>query len=209
MPSLSGGTFSPNTPITREAVATAIVSLLEARGEVHLLSDKEVDSALMGVPDASAISQPSRQYVATAMADRLMGRTASGGFAPAGTVTRSQAALLLDDIYERFLAPLPKGAATIPTVAEVSPQSAPVSGGITVAITGSGFSDATRVTFGGAAAPRFAVISDTKVIAVVPPLPNPASVSPSGYGVDAAVCTLAGCSPQYVPGNFTYKPNSH
>lgn len=92
-----------------------------------------------------------------------------------------------------------------PQIARVYPPEGPGHGGTTVVIVGSGFLGATSVTFGGANSHDFRVVSDNKVIAVVPPLANWQTIT-SGYQVDAAVCTPAGCSPQYVPGNFTYMP---
>jgi len=92
-----------------------------------------------------------------------------------------------------------------PTVSRVIPNNGPASGGIRITIRGSGFSGATRVTFGGNPSRDFRVISDSEVVAVLPAFPNPTAISPDGYQVDAAVCTQSGCSPQYLPGNFTYR----
>jgi hypothetical protein len=92
-----------------------------------------------------------------------------------------------------------------PSITSVHPNVGPASGGTRVTLRGAGFSGASKVTFGGNPATEFRVLSDGEVIAVAPAFPNPAVVPPSGYQVDAAVCTPAGCSPQYVPGNFTYR----
>lgn len=61
--------------------------------------------------------------------------------------------------------------APIPSVASVSPQSGPVSGGTTVTITGTGFTGTTKVAFGAVAAVSFAVVSDTEITAVTPAQP--------------------------------------
>jgi hypothetical protein len=55
-----------------------------------------------------------------------------------------------------------------PIVGSVSPNSGPNAGGTTVAISGSGFTGATAVTFGTTAATPFTFVSDTLISAVVP-----------------------------------------
>jgi hypothetical protein len=57
---------------------------------------------------------------------------------------------------------------TPPTITSISPSSGPQAGGTTVTITGSGFTGATRVGFGGLAATSFTVVSDTQITAVSP-----------------------------------------
>ena len=56
-----------------------------------------------------------------------------------------------------------------PAVTGISPSSGPTAGGTTVTITGTGFSGATSVGFGGSAAPSFVVVNDTTITAVTPP----------------------------------------
>ena len=55
----------------------------------------------------------------------------------------------------------------LPAVAEVSPNYGTTAGGDTITITGTGFTDATSVSFGGTAA-GFTVISDSKITAIAP-----------------------------------------
>ena len=55
-----------------------------------------------------------------------------------------------------------------PTITNLAPTSGPAAGGTTVTITGTGFSRATSVGFGGAAAPSFVVVNDTTITAVTP-----------------------------------------
>jgi glucose/arabinose dehydrogenase len=55
-----------------------------------------------------------------------------------------------------------------PVITGISPSSGPPAGGTSVTITGSGFTGATRVAFGGVAATSFSVVSDTQITAVSP-----------------------------------------
>jgi hypothetical protein len=54
-------------------------------------------------------------------------------------------------------------------VTKLSPASARSRGGARIVITGTGFSGATRVSFGAFAASSFQVTSPTRIVAVVPP----------------------------------------
>ena len=74
-----------------------------------------------------------------------------------GTSTRTSA-----DRYT-YLPPPPP-----PTVTGVSPNSGTALGGTTVTITGTGFTNAAYVSFGGYAAQSFTVNSDTSITAVTP-----------------------------------------
>ncbi|HEY6284086.1 MAG TPA: IPT/TIG domain-containing protein, partial [Ktedonobacteraceae bacterium] len=55
-----------------------------------------------------------------------------------------------------------------PTVSKISPSSGPAAGGTSVIITGTGFTGATGVSFGGTAARGFTVDSDTQITATSP-----------------------------------------
>jgi hypothetical protein len=88
-----------------------------------------------------------------------------------------------------------QGAAT--TVTGVSPGSGPVSGGTSVAITGSGFTGATAVNFGATAASSFTVNSDTSITATAPAA---SAVGP----VDVTVTTPSGTSATSSADQFTY-----
>ncbi len=59
-------------------------------------------------------------------------------------------------------------APTIPDVESVSPNSGPASGGTTVTINGSGFTGATEVHFGSAAASGVVVVNDSTITASSP-----------------------------------------
>ncbi len=58
--------------------------------------------------------------------------------------------------------------AALPVITAVAPGSGPLSGGNTVTITGTGFTGATSVTFGGTAGSSLSVASDTSLTVVAP-----------------------------------------
>ncbi len=62
----------------------------------------------------------------------------------------------------------PAMAASIPTVTGSTPSSGPVKGGQVIIIKGSDFTGTTAVSFGAVSATSYAVMSDTKIVAVVP-----------------------------------------
>lgn len=57
----------------------------------------------------------------------------------------------------------------VPVVTGVSPSSGPTAGGTNVTLTGTGFTGASSVTFGGVPATSFTVNSATQITAVTPP----------------------------------------
>ena len=59
--------------------------------------------------------------------------------------------------------------ANAPTITELFPSSGPTVGGTAVSITGSGFTGATSVTFGGVAASNLTVVSNTQLTVTAPP----------------------------------------
>nr|WP_246670128.1 IPT/TIG domain-containing protein [Bradyrhizobium stylosanthis] len=82
-----------------------------------------------------------------------------------------------------------------PTVTSISPTSGPATGGTSVVITGTNFSGATAVTFGGVAATGFNVDSGTQITAT----------APAGSGtVDVRVTTIGGTSAVSAADQFTY-----
>ncbi|WP_330229120.1 IPT/TIG domain-containing protein [Nocardia sp. NBC_00508] len=82
----------------------------------------------------------------------------------------------------------------VPVIVSISPSSGPVSGGVLVSLTGSGFTGATAVNFGATPATFFGVLSDTSIIAIAPPGTGTVAVT-----VTAAAGTSAGVSFTYVP----------
>jgi hypothetical protein len=84
-----------------------------------------------------------------------------------------------------------------PAVTSLSPTSGPASGGTSVTITGTDFTGASAVKFGGTAAASFAVNSDTQITAT----------SPAGSGtVDVTVTTIGGTSATSASDEFTFVP---
>jgi len=82
-----------------------------------------------------------------------------------------------------------------PTVTGVSPQTGDPSGGTSVTISGSGFTNASAVSFGDAGATGFTVDSDTQITAT----------APAGTGtVDVTVTTPTGTSATSGADQFTY-----
>ncbi|MGU3495071.1 IPT/TIG domain-containing protein [Xanthobacteraceae bacterium A53D] len=94
----------------------------------------------------------------------------------------------------------------VPTVTTAMPSAGSTAGGTVVTLSGSGFTNAMAVTFGGAAAMSFSVNSDTSITAVTPPHAagsvNVAVTSAGGTGTLASAFTyvpppptLSGASP--------------
>ncbi len=95
----------------------------------------------------------------------------------------------------------------LPAVAGFAPASGPV--GATVILTGTSFSGATQVDFGGTAATSFLFNSDTTLTVVVPPgavTGNLTVVTAVGSGVSAGVFTVT--TPVPPPGAPTFTPAS-
>jgi hypothetical protein len=89
--------------------------------------------------------------------------------------------------------------APVPTITSISPWLGPAAGAVPVTITGSGFTGATQVSFGGVAALAFTVNSDTSITATSPPAPGGSST------VDVSVTTLyGGTSAAVTADQFTY-----
>ena len=86
--------------------------------------------------------------------------------------------------------------AAMPVVSALSPSSAPIIGGTVVSITGTGFTGATAVSFGGTAGTVVTVVSDTSILATAP-------AHAAGI-VDVLVTTPAGTSVAATGSKFTY-----
>jgi large repetitive protein len=77
-----------------------------------------------------------------------------------------------------------------PVLTGVTPNSGPGAGGSSVTITGSGFSGASEVMFGSAAAQSFSVISDTQITALTPAGTGAVDVTVRGSGGTSAAAPL-------------------
>jgi hypothetical protein len=87
-------------------------------------------------------------------------------------------------------------AAATPTVTGLSTTSGTTGGGTTVVVSGSGFTDATEVTFGGVPADSVIVNSDTQLTVLAPP--------DAAGTVDVQVTTPAGTSATSSADQYTY-----
>jgi hypothetical protein len=86
----------------------------------------------------------------------------------------------------------------LPVVHRVAPKSGPAAGDTAVTIKGSGFADATAVTFGTVPATSFAVVSDRVITAVAP-------AGTAGQTVDVTVTTPAGTSATGAADQYRYR----
>lgn len=85
-----------------------------------------------------------------------------------------------------------------PAALALSPNYGSIAGGTSVTLLGSGFTNATAVTFGGQAA-QFHVVSDNRIVAASPPAPGG-----TAQAVDVIVTTPIGTSTAVPPDGFTY-----
>jgi ribosomal protein S11 len=83
-----------------------------------------------------------------------------------------------------------------PKVTHITPAFGPTAGGTLVHVSGTGFTGATKVVFGGAAAPSFTVLSSTQLTAVSP------AVAPGVHNI--YVITPGGTSAPVLADLFTY-----
>lgn len=89
-------------------------------------------------------------------------------------------------------------AAVYPAITGVSPNSGPNAGGTDVTISGSGFSGATAVTFGGQPASAFTVTNGSTIVATAPAGAGPVHI--------AVTTELGGTSDAVAADLFTYPP---
>lgn len=109
---------------------------------------------------------------------------------PVGVTVQTPAGTSAPVTYTYETSPAP------PVVTLVAPPTGTMDGGTAVTITGSGFTGATSVTFGGTPATAVTVDSDTQISATTP--------AHAAGPVDVAVTTPVGTST--VPGLFAYLP---
>ena len=106
-------------------------------------------------------------------------------------------ALTAADVTNNFDIGVP-GQFTVPAVTGVNPNTGPISGGTPVTITGTGFTGATTVTFGGKPATGVVVDSPTQITAI-----DPAATSAGMVNVLVTTAT-GGTSAQVTADQFTY-----
>jgi IPT/TIG domain/IPTL-CTERM motif len=87
----------------------------------------------------------------------------------------------------------------LPTVTSVSPNIGPTSGGTSVTITGTNFTGATAVQFGGDNSPSFTVVNATTITAVSPAhsadTESVAVTTPCGTGTKSSAFTFSDTAP--------------
>lgn len=195
-----GGNFHPDQAMDRQDVATTMVKILAAGGQLQIVSGSDADTVLASIPDASDIAPSLQPYVATAIKAGLIKGFPDGSFQPQGLLNRAQIAVLLERAQTTFPASSAAasgngGIVTRPIVTGISPASGSAVGGTTVTITGVGFTGATAVEFGSNPASNFTVVSDTEITAT----------SPAGSGtVDLKVTTPGGTSETVAGDRFAY-----
>jgi hypothetical protein len=86
-----------------------------------------------------------------------------------------------------------------PKVGTISPTSGPAAGGTSIVLFGSGLAGVTGLTFGGANAASFSVVSDRQLLATAPP-------ASSGAGKVALALTGPGGAVESLQQTFTFMP---
>jgi hypothetical protein len=93
----------------------------------------------------------------------------------------------------------------VPTLTSISPTSGPASGGTTILIKGSGFSQAVLVSIGiGIPVSSFTVLDDSTISVVTPNVLNPVTNQPNFGTVGVRVTTPGGTSALTSADQFTY-----
>lgn len=100
--------FSPKQPLTRAQAAVVLVSILTEQERTSLLTAEQTADALANVPDADAVSDFARPYVATALADGILVLDTGNMVRPAQPYSRTEMMAAFDTIQRRF----PPSAAT-------------------------------------------------------------------------------------------------
>jgi|GEM_PF-1200204 len=117
---------------------------------------------------------------------------------PAGLAAGSVSVAVYGAGSGRMSNPLTFAVLAAPVVTGVSPAEGPAAGGTSVTITGSGFTGAAAVSFGGTPARGVSVLSDGRIVAVTP--------GGAPGAVDVTVTTPGGTSATGGADRFTYVP---
>ncbi|MHB1526600.1 MAG: beta strand repeat-containing protein [Candidatus Dormibacteria bacterium] len=212
------GTVAPGSPSTPGILdATGAVNLdgsvgtfdVEVTGatpgsgysQLSSTSTVNLGSALLSVTDAYAAPYGT---VFTIVSSSGSGTPVSGTFSgdPGGTVITTSGGRKLLVGYAANDVTLtdvtnPPPPPTGPMVSGISPVAGSTGGGTSVTITGTGFTGATAVAFGGTPAASFKVVSDTEITAI-----SPAGISGP---VDVEVTTPSGTSAAVAADQFSYQ----
>lgn len=207
---LTTAQFGPAQNISRQQVATILTRYLSEveldvrgfilgkngaqYGTLAAWYAAEGAAALQGFTDQGSIASTHRQGVAY-LAALGISKGSNGMFNALASLTRGQSAALIVRVGEAAGEFEPVD--VLPTVTSINPASGPESGGTTVTINGTNFTNAATVKFGAKAATGVAYVSPTKLTAV----------APAGTGnttVDVIVTTAAGPSTNTAADNYYY-----
>jgi hypothetical protein len=213
MQGLGGGVFGPDLSIARQQVATVLaryLSAVELRTKGYITGTHGTYATLAGwfeaegaeqlasFADGLSIAAVHRMGVAyLAMHGIALG--SNGWFNPLSSVTVGQCVSFIArsaEVAGSFTTP-PPPVIVPPTVTAINPASGPYQGGTAVVITGTGFTSAATVKFGGVAATSVTFNSATSLTAVSP-------AGTPGSTVQVAVTTADGTSANTSADDFTY-----
>ena len=190
----AGGTSATNAADQFTFVAAPVVSGLTPKSG-SILGGTEVTITGLHLLDATAV-----RFGGTATGFWVNDDTSITAYAPAGESTQkvdvtvtTTGGTSVRTAADRFAyTPVPA-----PAVIGVSPSSGPDVGGDTVTITGTGFTNAYEVDFGGVAAP-FTINDDTSITAYTP--------GGADGTVDVTVISAGGTSATTAADEYTYVP---
>jgi hypothetical protein len=97
--------FGPNQTSPRAASAVFFVTLLMAQNKVQLLSPRDADSTLAGVPDAGGLTDLTRRYLATALKNGVLPLREGNTLQIAAPLSPAEMAAVLQAIQSQFNLP--------------------------------------------------------------------------------------------------------
>jgi IPT/TIG domain/Bacterial Ig-like domain (group 3)/Dockerin type I domain len=175
--------YSSSNPQLWTTAGGTFSSIASATTSVNAVGFYSWSGSQLTADVQSWVNQPSTNFGWIAIGNETTNKTAKQFDTRENTTSADRPSLVVT-----YTAP--------PTVTSVSPSSGPAAGGTSVIITGTGFTGATAVDFGGAAATSFMVNSDTQITAV----------DPAGTGVVDVTVTIpvGGTSATSTADQFTY-----
>jgi hypothetical protein len=153
-----GGTATASNFYTYAPIPV-ITALAPTKGSVA--GGDTVKISGLGFTNASGVSFGGSGAVFTVNSDNQIIATV-----PARAV--GQASVVVSKGLSSATAPIPYTYTAVPGITTLSPSAGPVTGGNAVIINGGGFTNASRVMFGGTAATTFTINSDSKITATAP-----------------------------------------